>query len=115
MEATNGPLGELIARAVLDNPNTSIVPNMAGPARLVPLTTLAEEEFSMAALRQAAQPGRLDAVQGSPPSACGAAPARPLLPTVTAGTPGARVPRRNHPLRRHARTSIQKPTRRCPT
>ncbi len=60
-----GPLGELVARAMLDNLNRFIVPNIAGPARLVPLAALADEEFSLAALRQAAQRGRLNAVQGS--------------------------------------------------
>ncbi|MGF1647371.1 MAG: Fic family protein [Kineosporiaceae bacterium] len=61
----HGPLGELIARAMLDNLNRFIVPNVAGPARLVPLAALADDEFSLAALRQAAQRGRLDAVQGN--------------------------------------------------
>jgi hypothetical protein len=60
-----GPLGELLARAMYDNLNRFIVPNLAGPARLVPLAALVNEEFSLAALRQAAQRGRLDAVQGS--------------------------------------------------
>jgi hypothetical protein len=57
-----GALGELIARAMYDNLNRFIVPNVAGPARLVPL---ADERFSLAALRQAAQRGRRDAVQGT--------------------------------------------------
>ncbi len=60
----HGPLGELIARAMLDNLNRFIVPNVAGPARLVPLAALADDDFSVAALRQAAQRGRLDALQG---------------------------------------------------
>jgi Fic family protein len=60
-----GPLGELLARAMYDNLNRFIVPNLAGPARLVPLAALVNDEFSLAALRQAAQRGRLDAVQGS--------------------------------------------------
>ncbi|GAA2323752.1 Fic family protein [Nonomuraea roseoviolacea subsp. roseoviolacea] len=60
-----GSLGELIARAMEDNLNRFIVPNVAGPARLVPLAALADRDFSMAALRQAAQRGRLKAVQGS--------------------------------------------------
>lgn len=60
-----GPLGELIARAMLDNLNRFIVPNVAGPARLVPLAALADHDFTVAALRQAAQRGRLDAFQGS--------------------------------------------------
>ncbi|MBQ1048040.1 Fic family protein [Micromonospora sp. C51] len=59
-----GALGEILARAMYDNLNRFIVPNVAGPARLVPLTALANEEFSLAALRQAAQRGRLDAMQG---------------------------------------------------
>ena len=42
-----------------------IVPDVAGPARLVPLAALVDEEFSPAALRQAAQRDRLDAVQGA--------------------------------------------------
>jgi Fic family protein len=60
-----GALGELIARAMYDNLNRFIVPNVAGPARLVPLAALINQEFTLAALRQAAQRGRLDAVQGS--------------------------------------------------
>ena len=59
-----GALGELIARAMYDNLNRFIVPNVAGPARLVPLAALADQEFTMIALRRAAQRGRLDAVQG---------------------------------------------------
>ncbi|OHU23654.1 cell filamentation protein Fic [Mycobacteroides chelonae] len=61
----HGPLGEILARAMYDNLNRFIVPSLAGPARLVPLTSLADDQFSVAALRQAAQRGRLDAVQGA--------------------------------------------------
>lgn len=61
----HGPLGEMLARAMYDNLNRFIVPSLAGPARLVPLTSLADDEFTVAALRQAAQRGRLDAVQGA--------------------------------------------------
>lgn len=60
-----GPLGDLLARAMYDNLNRSIVPNLAGPARLVPLAALVSEEFSLSALRQAAQRGRLEAYQGT--------------------------------------------------
>jgi hypothetical protein len=60
-----GPLGELIARAMLDNLNRFIVPSVAGPARLVTLAALADDDFSVAARRQAAQRGRLDAVQSA--------------------------------------------------
>jgi Fic family protein len=59
-----GVLGELIARAMYDNLNRFIVPNVAGPARMVPLAALADEEFTLIALRRAAQRGRLDAVPG---------------------------------------------------
>jgi len=60
-----GSLGELIARAMIDNLNRFIVPNVAGPARLVPLAALVDATMTLPALRQAAQRGRLDAVQGS--------------------------------------------------
>lgn len=59
-----GPLGEILARAMYDNLTRFIVPNVAGPARFVPIAALVDEEFSLAALRQAAQRGRLDALQG---------------------------------------------------
>ncbi|WP_433499109.1 Fic family protein [Sphaerimonospora sp. CA-214678] len=59
-----GALGELIARAMEENLNRFILPNLAGPARLVPLAALVDKEFSLAALRQAAQRGRLNAVHG---------------------------------------------------
>jgi Fic family protein len=62
--ADYGALGELIARAMHDNLNRFIVPNVAGPARLVPLAALVTKEFSLAALRQAAQRGRLAAIHG---------------------------------------------------
>jgi hypothetical protein len=47
-----------------DNLNRFIVPNSAGPARIVPLAALADKEFSLTALRRAAQRCRLDSVQG---------------------------------------------------
>lgn len=59
-----GALGELLARAMLDNLNRFILPSVAGPARLVPLAALVDQRFSLAALRQAAQRGRLEAFQG---------------------------------------------------
>ncbi len=64
-QGDDGPLGEILARAMYDNLTRFIVPNVAGPARLVPLASLATEQFSVAALRQAAQRGRLDAIQGT--------------------------------------------------
>ncbi len=56
-----GPLGELLARAVLDNLHRFVVPAVAGPARLVPLPALADERISANALRVAATRGRLEA------------------------------------------------------
>jgi Fic family protein len=59
-----GPLGELLARAILDNLHRFVVPAVAGPARLVPLPALARERLSANALRVAAVRGRLRAVKG---------------------------------------------------
>jgi len=56
-----GPLGELLARAVIDTLMRFIVPAVAGPASLVPLAALADEELSSRALRAAAERGRLRA------------------------------------------------------
>lgn len=67
MERADGgdfsPLGEMIARAIYDNINRFVLPAIAGEALLVPLTSLVDREFSLAALRQAAQRGRLRAIQ----------------------------------------------------
>lgn len=59
-----GALGELIARAILDNLYRFIVPAVAGPARLVPITALATRDLSATALRVAAARGRLQATKG---------------------------------------------------
>jgi fido (protein-threonine AMPylation protein) len=59
-----GSLGELIARAILDNLYRFIVPAVAGPARLVPLAALASPDLSAGALRVAAHRGRLQATRG---------------------------------------------------
>jgi Fic family protein len=61
----HGALGELMARAMHDNLTRFILPSVAGSARLVPLAALVDERFTIAALRQAAQRGRLDAIQGT--------------------------------------------------
>lgn len=58
------PLGEFVARAVLDNLYQFLVPAIAGPARLVPLPGLADENFSANTLRVAAARGRLKATKG---------------------------------------------------
>jgi Fic/DOC family len=60
-----GPLGEFLARAVLDNLYKFVVPAIAGPARLVPLPALATKELSANALRVAAARGRLKAVKAA--------------------------------------------------
>jgi hypothetical protein len=56
-----GPLGELLARAILDNLHRFVIPAVAGPSRLVPLPALASERISANALRVAATRGRLNA------------------------------------------------------
>lgn len=58
-----GPLGELLARAILDNLHRFVVPAVAGPDRLVPLTALSRARLSANALRVAAVRGRLRAVK----------------------------------------------------
>jgi Fic family protein len=60
-----GPLGEFLARAVLDNLYKFVVPAVAGPARLVPLPALQTPELSANALRVAAIRGRLKAAKAS--------------------------------------------------
>jgi Fic family protein len=60
-----GPLGEFIARAILDNLYKFIVPAIAGPARLVPLQALATDKLSADALRVAAIRGRLKAAKAA--------------------------------------------------
>jgi Fic family protein len=57
----HGPLGELLARAILDNLHRFVVPAVAGPERLVPLPALATADISANALRVAATRGRLQA------------------------------------------------------
>jgi Fic/DOC family len=59
-----GPLGELIARAIVDNLTRFILPAAAGPARLLPLEALATKDLNVAALYMAARRGRLRAMQG---------------------------------------------------
>ncbi len=56
-----GPLGELLARAILDNLHKFVAPAIAGPASLVSLPALASNRISANALRVAATRGRLKA------------------------------------------------------
>jgi hypothetical protein len=60
-----GPLGEFLARAILDNLYTFIVPTSADETDLVLLAVLADESLSAAALRTAANRGRLQATRGA--------------------------------------------------
>lgn len=60
-QGDHGPLGELLARAILDNLHKFVVPAIAGPSHLVPLPALASERISANALRVAATRGRLKA------------------------------------------------------
>lgn len=60
-----GPLGEFLARAILDNLYKFVVPAIAGSARLVPLPALATDGLSANALRVAAVRGRLKAAKAS--------------------------------------------------
>jgi Fic family protein len=60
-----GPLGEFLARAILDNLHKFVVPAIAGSARLVPLPVLATEKLSANALRVAATRGRLKAAKAA--------------------------------------------------
>lgn len=60
-----GSLGELLARSILDNLYRFVVPAVAGPARLVPLAALESDEVGAAALRTAANRGRLQAMRGA--------------------------------------------------
>ena len=56
-----GPLGEFLARAVMDTLMRFIVPAVAGPNKLVPIAALAEPGVSARSLRVAASRGRLRA------------------------------------------------------
>jgi hypothetical protein len=60
-----GPLGELVARAILDNLMRFVLPAIAGPLRLLPLDALATSRITQRSLAMAAQRGRLRAVRGS--------------------------------------------------
>lgn len=62
-EGDCGPLGEFLARAVLDNLHRFLLPAIAGHEQLVPLPALATEGLGANALRVAAVRGRLQAVK----------------------------------------------------
>jgi len=60
-----GPLGELIARAVILGIDRFLLPALAGPQRIIPLAALADADLSHIALRRAAERGRLRAQRRS--------------------------------------------------
>ena len=60
-----GPLGEMLACAILDNLYRFVIPAVAGPARLVPLSALATPDLKAPALRAAAGRGRLRAIRNA--------------------------------------------------
>ncbi|HET7636627.1 MAG TPA: Fic family protein [Candidatus Limnocylindria bacterium] len=57
----DGPLAELLARAVKEGLDRFLLPNLAGPLRLLPLDALETPELRATALRRAALRGRLRA------------------------------------------------------
>lgn len=59
------PLGELLARALIHSIDRFLLPNLAGPQRLIRLSALADNELSPIALRRAAERGRLRAQRRS--------------------------------------------------
>lgn len=59
-----GPLGEVFARAILDNLMRFVIPAVAGPLRLVPVEALATPDVTAEGLRRAAYRGRLRAQRG---------------------------------------------------
>jgi len=60
-----GPLGEIVARAVLDNLYRFVYPAVAGPDSLIPLVALVSKHVTVTSLRAAAERGRLRAQKGA--------------------------------------------------
>ena len=58
-------LGDLLARSVTHGIDRFLLPNLAGPHRLIPLSALADSELSLIALRRASERGRLRAMRRS--------------------------------------------------
>lgn len=59
------PLAELLARAVTHGIDRFLLPALAGPLRMIPLSALADKDLSLIALRRAAERGRLRASRRS--------------------------------------------------
>ena len=60
-----GPLAEVISRAVKDSLDRFLLPALAGPLQILPLSALVRKDLSHLALRRAAEKGRLKAVRRS--------------------------------------------------
>jgi hypothetical protein len=60
-----GQLADLLARAVTYGIDRFLLPNLAGPHRMIPLSALANTDLSPIALRRAADRGRLRALRRS--------------------------------------------------
>lgn len=60
-----GALSELLARAVKYGIDRFLLPGLAGPHRIIPLSALADDELSLIALRRAAERNRLRALRRS--------------------------------------------------
>lgn len=58
-------LGELLARAVTHGIDRFLLPALAGPQRMIPLSALADQDLSLIALRRAAERDRLRALRRS--------------------------------------------------
>ena len=63
--APSGKLAELIARAVKDSLDRFLLPALAGPLQILPLSALTRKDLTTLALRRAAEKGRLKAVRRS--------------------------------------------------
>jgi hypothetical protein len=57
------PLGELLARAVKDSLDRFMLPNLAGPVRLLPLSALTRPGLTLIAVRGAVERGRLRVIR----------------------------------------------------
>jgi len=55
------PVAEILARAVKDSIDRFLLPNLAGPARLLPLSALERPGLTVGGLRAAAEKGALRA------------------------------------------------------
>lgn len=56
-------LAELLARAVKSSIDRFVLPGLAGPQKMVPLSALVQPQLSLIALRRAAEKGRLKAMK----------------------------------------------------